>query len=94
MQDIINKLFADKVRSDEKIILELGCGTHKKVHNSIGIDERDYPDVDICGDVFEVLKLIPDSIIDEVYSSHFVEHVYNISMLIEELARIVKKMEN
>ena len=33
----------------------------------------------------------PDSIIDEVYSSHFVEHVSDISMLIEELARIVKK---
>jgi len=91
MQNIINKLLADKVNSNEKIILELGCGNHKKINNSIGIDAIDYPGVDVIGDIFEVLRLIPDSTIDEVHSFHFVEHISDLTGLISELARVVKK---
>jgi len=90
MKNIINKLLTDKINSNEKVVLELGCGNRKKVKNSITIDEIDYPNVDICGDIFEVLGLIPDSTIDEVHSFHFIEHISDVSFLIEELARIVK----
>ena len=62
-----------------------------KFTNSIGIDAIAYPNVDIVGDVFEVLKLISDSTIDEVHSFHFIEHITDIGRLMEELGRIVKE---
>ena len=91
LQNKINKSILDKVNLGEKIILELGSGPNKKVKNSISIDLINYPDVDICGDVLEVLKLIPNTTIDEVYSSHFIEHISDIQTLMDELARILKK---
>ena len=73
------------------VTLELGCGNKKRTADSIGIDLLDYECVDIVGDVYEILRALPDGVIDEVYSSHFVEHVPDIPMLLVELARTLKK---
>jgi len=50
----------------------------------------DYPDVDIVGDIFDVLAAFPDQSVEAIYSYHFVEHVDDVSKLLAELARIVK----
>lgn len=73
------------------IVLELGCGNRKRNLNAIGVDMLDYPDVDIVGDVYEVLASFPNQSVDAVYSYHFVEHVPDVPKLLSELARIVKK---
>ena len=76
--------------SISKIELELGCGNSKRNRQAIGIDMLDYPDVDIVGDVYEVLASFPTKSVDAVYSYHFVEHVPDVPKLLAELARIVK----
>ena len=91
LQDKINKIIQDKVDLNEEVILELGCGQYKKIKNSITVDLINYKDVDICGDIYEVLELIPNGIIDKVYSSHFIEHLYDLPLFMVGLARIMKK---
>lgn len=72
------------------VSLELGCGNRKRNPDSIGIDALDYECVDLVGDVFEVLGALPDGTVDEVYSSHFFEHVSDVPRLLNELARVLK----
>jgi len=72
------------------VSLELGCGNRKHNPDSIGIDALDYDCVDLVGDVFEVLGALPDGTVDEVYSSHFFEHVSDVPRLLNELARVLK----
>lgn len=79
-----------KIDGGSYIELELGCGNRRRNRNAIGIDILDYPDVDIIGDVYEVLASIPAQSVDVVYSYHFVEHVPDVPKLISELGRIVK----
>ena len=72
-----------------KISLELGCGNRKRHEDAVGIDILEYENVDIQGDVYEILKKIPDNRIFAVYSYHFFEHINDVSGLVQELARIL-----
>lgn len=80
----------ENVGSISHLELELGCGNRKRNLQAIGIDVLDYADVDIVGDVYEVLALLPSHSVDAVYSFHFVEHVPDVPKLLSELARVVK----
>lgn len=73
-----------------RVALELGCGNRKRDPDSIGVDALDYECVDIVGDIFEVLGAMPDGTVDDVYSSHFLEHVSDAPRLLDELARVLK----
>jgi SAM-dependent methyltransferase len=87
---IDKKNILPRVASTSRIELELGCGNRKQNRQAIGVDMLDYPDVDIVGDVYEVLASFPTQSVDAVYSFHFVEHVPDVPKLLSELARIVK----
>lgn len=87
---IDKKNILPRVGSILHIELELGCGNGKRNRQAIGVDMLDYPDVDIVGDVYEVLASFPAQSVDAVYSYHFVEHVPDVPKLLSELARIVK----
>lgn len=80
----------DRLATLPRVSLELGCGNRKRNPDSIGIDALDYECVDLVGDIFEVLDAMPDRIVDEVYSSHFFEHVSDAPRLLNELARVLK----
>jgi hypothetical protein len=69
--------------------LDLGCGPRKRGPDYIGIDLADHDAVDVVGDVFDVLALIPDSTVSSVFSSHFMEHIEDIGKLIQELGRVI-----
>jgi SAM-dependent methyltransferase len=69
--------------------LELGCGDRKPLSDAIGIDAIDYDCVDIVGDVYEVLTQIPNESILAVHSHHFFEHVRDVGLLMDEIARIL-----
>jgi ubiquinone/menaquinone biosynthesis C-methylase UbiE len=45
--------------------------------------------VDIVGDVFDVLRQVPDHTVAAVYSYHFFEHVHDLSKLMQELERVL-----
>lgn len=72
------------------LILELGCGARKRNAGAIGIDVLDYPEVDLVGDINDVLRRFPSDCVDEVYGNHFIEHVDDINLLMSELSRIMK----
>jgi SAM-dependent methyltransferase len=72
------------------LLLEFGCGRHKRNPEAIGIDLIDLPGVDIVGDIYEVLSQFPDQCVDSVRSYHFVEHVPDLRKLLSELSRIMK----
>lgn len=86
-RNLLPKLGTDKI---SRIELELGCGRNKRNRHAIGVDILDYPDVDLVGDIYEILALFPVNSVDAVYSYHFVEHVQDVSRLLGELARIIK----
>lgn len=70
--------------------LDLGCGSTKKGPSYIGIDRLDVPEVDIVGDVFDVLAAIPDGTVAEVHSAHFLEHVEEVERLLAEMLRVLR----
>lgn len=88
--DIIDKKnILKNIHDMGEISLELGCGNHKRHAHAVGIDLLDYADVDIQGDVYDILKKIPDNRISAVYSYHFFEHVKDLKGLVREVARIL-----
>ena len=90
MAVIDKKNILQSVGNSSDIELELGCGNTKRNRQAIGIDILDYPDVDIVGDIYEVLASLPSQSVSAVYSYHFIEHVPDVPKLISELARVVK----
>jgi len=78
------------MNQSESVILELGCGNSKLFNNSIAIDMVDLDGVDIICDINKGLSFIPDNSIDEIYSSHFLEHVSDFGFMMKEIYRILK----
>lgn len=56
------------------LVLDLGCGNRKNYTNSVGIDVRDYPPVDIICDATKLIPL-PDNSVKHCYSYHTIEHI-------------------
>jgi SAM-dependent methyltransferase len=75
---------------DRPIALELGCGSHKRRASYIGVDMLDYDEVDVVGDAHAVLARIPDSGVRAISSYHFLEHVQDLSLLLDEVARVLR----
>src|SRR5439155_19836448 len=72
------------------LTIEVGCGPRKRYAHSIGIDAIDYDGVDVVGDALEALRAFPDSSVDLVSSSHFLEHVADVGVFLDEMTRIVR----
>lgn len=80
---------ADIIR-DGRGVLELGCGPRRRHPEAVTVDALDFDGVDVVGDVFEVLALVPDGTIDAVHAYHFLEHIEPLSRIVGELARVLK----
>ncbi|MDB2665371.1 methyltransferase type 11 [Gammaproteobacteria bacterium] len=78
------------IKPGDNLMLELGCGEVKHDGQSISIDLIDYEDVDIIGDIYEVLKLIPTASVKHIYSSHVFEHLENLPNILIEIQRILQ----
>jgi ubiquinone/menaquinone biosynthesis C-methylase UbiE len=72
------------------VSIELGCGTIKRLSDSIGIDAINYENVDIVGDIFNILEQFPNSSVNRVHSHHFIAHIDDLSRLMSELERVLK----
>ena len=70
--------------------LEMGCGPRKRITDAITTDLLDYECIDIVGESFSVLRHFPDDSVDYVYSYHFVEHLPDLGLYIDEMQRILK----
>lgn len=85
----IPEIVLHKIRSGEKIRLELGCGPNKP-DGFIGVDKLPLDGVDIVYDAENGLGFLPDSCVDEISSSHFLEHITNFEELMREIHRVLK----
>lgn len=83
--------FNKLLKKNDANIIELGAGNKRQFSNSITIDIVNCDGVDVVVDVNKGLKFISDNSIDEIYASHFIEHVENIDLLMSEVFRVLKK---
>jgi ubiquinone/menaquinone biosynthesis C-methylase UbiE len=72
----------------KKFALTLGSGPTREIPGNITVDLAEHENVDISGDVFDVLNLIKNSSISSIYASHFFEHIDDIESLLKEVSRI------
>lgn len=70
------------------IILDIGCGEHKKP-GSFGLDRRKYKGVNLICD-FEKGLPCKDNTVDLIYLSHILEHIKDLIFFMEEIYRITK----
>jgi ubiquinone/menaquinone biosynthesis C-methylase UbiE len=90
MNIIDKKNIVPDLLSLDCVTIELGCANSKLNSKSIGIDIIDFDDVDLVGDVYEILELFPNSSVDKVLAYHFMEHVIDVELLLKYLNRILK----
>jgi ubiquinone/menaquinone biosynthesis C-methylase UbiE len=72
-----------------EIVIELGCGPHKRYEGSIGVDAIDDTAVDIVGDALEALHAFPEGSAKLVTSSHFLEHVPDAGPVLDAMSRLL-----
>ncbi len=73
----------------ESIKIDLGCGPSKK-KGFKGMDIIPYPGVDYVVNLEEGFSFLPNDSVDEFYTSHFLEHVVNIELILAEIHRTLK----
>lgn len=89
METIIKIKNFESYLTNNKIIIDVGCGPNKR-HNSLGIDQIDLENVDIVCNLENGLSFFPDNSVDEIYSNHFLEHINNFELILSEFHRILK----
>jgi predicted SAM-dependent methyltransferase len=76
-------------RQGQPVRIELGCGP-SKLPGYIGIDSLPLDGVDHVANLEEGLAFLPDNSVDEMTSSHFLEHIENFEGLMREIHRVLK----
>jgi len=70
--------------------LDLGCGLKGKIKNSIGLDKRVAPHVDVVHDLNVFPYPLPDNEFDWIEMSNIIEHIDNPLLVMNEVYRIFK----
>ena len=73
----------------ETLKIDLGCGPNKKAGFK-GMDILPLPGVDFVVDLEKGFGFIEDNSVDEFYTSHFLEHVQNLELILSEIYRTLK----
>ena len=93
MSEILDpKNLIDAINNSSKkhVMLDIGCGPNKKNDGYIGIDMLNIDNVDIVGQVLIVLSKISTDSVDEIFTSHFLEHIDNLEEYLKEFSRVLK----
>lgn len=70
--------------------INIGCGVHRRSEGEIGLDVERSVKPDILCDCSKSLPLKSDCA-DEVYTSHFLEHLPAMGSILREIVRVAKK---
>jgi len=80
----------NRIKHEDFITLELGPGERRKYPDSITVDMVDLPEADIVTNFEEGFSFLPDSSIDRIYSSHVLEHMPDLGLMMREINRVLK----
>ena len=80
----------DAINAGREVGLELGSGGQRARPGYVTVDLRDHPEVDVRGDVFDVLAALKDDSISAIYASHFIEHVDDLNRFLTEIVRVCR----
>jgi len=69
--------------------LDLGCSKSKK-ESFLGVDMDPKSDAEFIWDLEKGLPFLNNSMVDEIYCRHVLEHIDNIILLIKEIYRVCK----
>lgn len=86
---VLNPAVIDDIGRGRPIRLNIGCGDTGRT-GFYGVDIRAGKGVDIVADLNAGLTELPDDCVEEVYSSHTLEHIDNLPGLMQELHRLVR----
>lgn len=78
------------LRARPRAVLELGCGSTKRDPDAVGVDVIPAPGVDVVCDAIDALRGLPDESVDHIFSSHFLEHVDDLDVLMRESERVLR----
>lgn len=70
-------------------VIDIGCGRNKEVLWATGVDRFPYEGVDVVCDLEKELSFA-DAEIDHVFAIHVLEHIHNLSGLMNEIHRVLK----
>lgn len=95
-EEIMSNMLSEKMLEELKskfdfsqgIKIDVGGGIYPK-EGFINCDMLDDPIVDVRAD-FSMGIPLPDDFVDELYSSHCLEHVQDVSILIRDIARVCR----
>ena len=81
-----------KVNHPNSIKLDIGCGSRKRCDfdGFVGIDKAKVPGVDIVRDIERGLPFC-DCSIDFVFASHLMEHIKDLTFVMDEVWRVLKR---
>ena len=85
--DILDKTGALERKGALK--LDLGCGAAKRDPTYVGVDVLNTSAADVVGDVSQVLGALPEDRVQEIYTSHLLEHLPDLSALVDEVERVL-----
>ena len=77
-----------RLSTREPVRIDLGCGNKKK-EGFIGFDMKKGSSADHVCDLTKGIPL-PGNSVDEIYSSHFLEHVDDYNLIMKEMIRVCR----
>ncbi|MBL7196750.1 MAG: methyltransferase domain-containing protein [Candidatus Omnitrophica bacterium] len=83
----------EEILSRKPLVLDLASGDkaiNKKRQGRVTTDILDLANIDIVCDLNEGLTFLPDNSVDEIYSAMTLEHIENLTGLMNEIHRILK----
>ena len=84
---LANPKVAEDLKQGRPLRLDIGSGAKPRA-GFYGVDQLATPGVDIVADLNRPLELLPDNCAEHVFSSHALEHVQDLLLLLREIHRI------
>jgi ubiquinone/menaquinone biosynthesis C-methylase UbiE len=84
---LVNPQVAQDLKQGRPLRLDIGSGATPRA-GFYGVDRLDAPGVDIVADLNRPLGLLPDNCAEHIFSSHALEHVQDLFLLLAEIHRI------
>ncbi len=89
MRPVFKEGIKERLATLSFVRVELGCGPNREFEDSVTLDCVDLAGIDIVADLDDGIPL-GDSSVDEVRSSHFLEHVADLATFMGETYRVLK----